>query len=95
MHMEVWICLINSNLIFQQYSSGLGQYKDEFSDFGNFDPKEVQKEIKRGKKLVGDMSTSFLSGKSHQFNFRINKRFSFYKNDYYLQSVLDLLLIIL
>ena len=39
-------------LFFQQYSSGLGQYKDEFSDFGHFDPKEVVKEIKRGKKLV-------------------------------------------
>ena len=45
--------MYNTNLLsFQQYSSALVQYKDEYSDFGNFDPKEVQKEIRRGQKLV-------------------------------------------
>ena len=39
-------------LLFQQYSAGIVQYKNNFQDFGNFDPKEVKKEVKRGNKLV-------------------------------------------
>ena len=40
------------SILLQQYSAGLVQYKNEFNYFGNFDPKEVKKEVKRGNKLV-------------------------------------------
>jgi hypothetical protein len=39
--------------LFQQYSSGLSQYK--FESFGGFDIEEVENEIKRGKKLVSEI----------------------------------------
>ena len=41
-------------IMFQQYSAGLVQYKNSFLHFGNFDPRDVRKEIKRGNKLVSD-----------------------------------------